>query len=183
MAECVLPHINEKAPSIVSVDNIDILQPHAFVSCTDATRSWHGTSVQYMQALPVSGLLEEGNKNALQPGNSQKHPATSPTASPVPVERNKRRRRTQTEFHSPHTTLTARHITNPQVFHSVSYNRIGAPSLHLDDFRPDPNEIKSMKTFQEDVFKCMLLKGAQHCLPGLRSLLNCVRKQISSTEE
>ena len=183
MAEGILPHINEKALSILSVDNIDILQPHAFVSCTDATRSWHGTSVQCMQPLPVSGLLEEGDKNALQPGNSRKHPATSPTASPVPVERNKRRRRTLTEFHSPHTSLTARH---PQVFHSVSYDRIGAPSLQLDDFRPDPNEIKSMTTFQEDVFKCMLLKGAQqqaHCLPGLQSLLNCVRKQTSSTEE
>ena len=39
----------------VSIDNIDILQPYGFVSCQDATRSWHGTSVQCVQPLPTSG--------------------------------------------------------------------------------------------------------------------------------
>ena len=43
--------------TVVSMDNIDILQPHAVVSTLDATRSWHGTSVQYMQPLPVTGAL------------------------------------------------------------------------------------------------------------------------------
>ena len=38
----------------VSIDNIDILQPFGFVSCQDATRSWHGTSVQCTQPLPLS---------------------------------------------------------------------------------------------------------------------------------
>ena len=32
--------------TVVSIDNIDILQPNAVVSALDATRSWHGTSVQ-----------------------------------------------------------------------------------------------------------------------------------------
>lgn len=40
--------------TVVSIDNIDILQPHAIVSCTDATRSWHGTSVQCTQPRPQS---------------------------------------------------------------------------------------------------------------------------------
>ena len=32
--------------SVVSIDNIDVLQVHAIVSSTDAPRSWHGVSTQ-----------------------------------------------------------------------------------------------------------------------------------------
>ena len=45
--------------TVVTVDNVDILQPYAFVSTLDATRSWHGTSVQCIQPLPHSGNLTE----------------------------------------------------------------------------------------------------------------------------
>lgn len=38
LAHGILSDINMHALSMVSIDNIDILQPHAFVSCTDATR-------------------------------------------------------------------------------------------------------------------------------------------------
>lgn len=41
----------------ISIDNIDILQPFSFVSSLDATRSWHGTSVQCVQPHPSSGHL------------------------------------------------------------------------------------------------------------------------------
>ena len=76
--------------SIVSVDNIDILQPHAFVSYTDASRSWHGTSVQCAQPLPVTGVLQQEElTTTIQHSRSRKHPATSPIASPV-LERSKR---------------------------------------------------------------------------------------------
>ena len=37
IANGILPEIDTRALSIVSIDNIGILQPHAFVSCTDAT--------------------------------------------------------------------------------------------------------------------------------------------------
>ena len=40
-----------------------------------------------------------------------------------------------------------------------------------------------MDIFQDDLFKCMLLKDASQNLPSLQSLINCVRKQTSSTEE
>lgn len=59
MANGIKPELEEGALSIISIDNIDILQPHSFVSCTDATRSWHGTSVQCVQPLPHSALLKE----------------------------------------------------------------------------------------------------------------------------
>ena len=73
IAQGVLPHIDEKALSIVSIDNLDILQPHAFVSCTDAIRSWHGTSVQCMQPLPLTGILKAGDMNVLHHPYSRKH--------------------------------------------------------------------------------------------------------------
>ena len=188
IAQGVLPHIDEKALSIVSVDNIDILQPHAFVSCTDATRSWHGTSVQCMQPLPLTGILEVEDINVLHHPHSRKHYATSPTASPVPTEKSKRRRRTLTELFSPHTSLSVRHVNNlpnAQVFDSAEYST-GARSLQLDDFRLSTNERRSMNIFQEDIFRCMLLKYTPqqaHQLPGLQSLINCIRKQTTSTEE
>lgn len=40
--------------TVVSTDNIDILQSHAAVS---TSCSWHGTSVQCMQPLPLTGQL------------------------------------------------------------------------------------------------------------------------------
>lgn len=55
----IVPELNERALSIVSIDNMDILQTHAFVSSTDNSRSWHGTSVQCVQPLPVIGILTE----------------------------------------------------------------------------------------------------------------------------
>ena len=180
IATGVLPHIELRA----SIDNIDILQPHAFVSCTDATRSWHGTSGQRMQPLPITGILEEDDMLAELHFNSHKHPATSPTASPVPVAKSKRRRRTLTEHYSPHTSLVA-HLPNTQAAHNATYNNT-APSLVLDDFKLTSNETISINTFQEDIFKCMLLKYAPHQvhdLPCLQSLLNCVRKQTTNIEE
>lgn len=37
----------------VSIDNMDILQPYGFVSCLNASRSWHGTSVQPLPVTPT----------------------------------------------------------------------------------------------------------------------------------
>ncbi len=53
----IKPSLIPNALTIVSVDNIDILQPHAVVSSLDATRSWHGTSIQVMQPMPETCLL------------------------------------------------------------------------------------------------------------------------------
>ena len=188
MARGVLPELEERALSIVSIDNIDILQPHAFVSCTDATRSWHGTSVQCVQPLPLTGILEEEELNVLTRSCSRKHPASSPAASPIPMEKRKRRRRTLTELHSPHSSLSipqVHHMPSTLVFDGATYN-IHVRPLQVDDFRLSSIEKTSMNMFQEDIFKCMLLKYAPqttHHLPGLQSLLNCIHKQTCSCEE
>ena len=144
--------------------------------------------MQCMQPLPLTGILEAEDTNALHHPRSHKHSATSPTVSPVPMEKTNRRRRTQTELPSPHTSLSATRINNvpnAQTFDSAEYS-IGACSLQLDDFRLSLNERRSMNIFQEDIFRCNLLKYAPqqaHHLPGLQSLLNCIRKQTPSSEE
>ena len=55
----------------VSIDNIDILQPFSFVSSLDATRSWHGTSVQCVQPLPISGLLTSDDYYLQEPQKAE----------------------------------------------------------------------------------------------------------------
>ena len=188
IANGILPEIDKRALSIISIDNIDILQPHAFVSCTDATRSWHGTSVQCVQPLPLTGILEQDELHMSSHSHTRKHPASSPTASPaspVPVQRSKRRRRTLTELPSPHTGLSIPHPTlSTMVFDSATYN-IHVCTPQVENFRLSHTEKLSMDMFQEDIFKCMLLKlapQARHYLPGLQSLLNCIRKQTNSKE-
>jgi hypothetical protein len=70
--------------TLVSLDNVDILQPYAIVAATDATRSWHGTSVQCMQPLPLSGALSEDEKVSMVPSE-----LSSPSSPPI--QRSKRR--------------------------------------------------------------------------------------------
>ena len=78
--------------SVVSIDNIDVLQVHAMVCSTDATLSWHGVSTQCVQPLPQSILLTEASKRR----------RSSPMQSPVVAIKPKRRCRSLTE-RSPHT--------------------------------------------------------------------------------
>ena len=54
----------------------------------DKTRSWHGTSVQCVQPLPVSGTLSQ--EEVLTGDDTGKRPISTPVASPMPVEKQKR---------------------------------------------------------------------------------------------
>ena len=69
------PELTENTLTVVSKDNIDILQTHAMVSSMDATRSWHGTSVQCVQPLPLSATLPH---TEVSQTTSRKHAASSP---------------------------------------------------------------------------------------------------------
>ena len=88
LSEGIKPNLEPNKLAIVSVDNIDILQPYGFVSCQDATRSWHGTSVQCVQPLLVSGHLTQEDLLA-PPKTQKKRPPTSPASTPVPTEKHK----------------------------------------------------------------------------------------------
>ncbi len=85
------PELRANTLTIVSVDNIDILQTHAMVSSLDATRSWHGIPVQCVQPIPLAGTLSEADVHVGQT-LSRKHGAGSPTGSSRPTEKHKRRR-------------------------------------------------------------------------------------------
>ena len=65
--------------TVVTIDNIDILQSHAFVSTTDAKRSWHGTSIRCVQPSPKSLSFTE--EEIISVNQAQKHPSSSPIAS------------------------------------------------------------------------------------------------------
>ena len=88
-----LPELNKDSLSVhvVSMDNIDIIQPRAFVSSTFAR---DGTSVH-------SVVLQIGK--SINPSGSTKHSVTSPSASPILVEKCKKRKRT---LPSPHSAVT-----------------------------------------------------------------------------
>ncbi len=50
----LLLELNFNTLSVITIDNVDILQTHAMVSTLDATQSWHGTSIQCVQHMPES---------------------------------------------------------------------------------------------------------------------------------
>ena len=195
MARGIKPDLVENALSIVSTDNIDILQLHAFVSTTDGTRSWHGTSVQCVQPLPVSAPLHdiEMVPARFQP-TSRKHPASSPTASPLPILKLKCRHRTLTEKPSPHTSILIPETGTEQpgvpitdIVELADYLVEAPIGISVSTFNPNPVEKQSLASFQEDIFQCMMLKHAQssteQCpLPGLPSLINCISKQSANSE-
>ena len=55
--EGIKPSMQFGVLTVVSVDIVDILQSNAVVLALDATRNWHGTSVQCIQPQPKSDKL------------------------------------------------------------------------------------------------------------------------------
>ena len=173
--------LKENTLTVVSIDNIDILQTHAMVSSMDATRSWHGTSVQCVQPLPLSAILPH---TEVSQTTSRKHAASSPTASPLPIEKHKRRRRTLAKKPSPHT-----HTVYPVglLTHSEqqSLDEIDYPAFQsttsFTQFLPSREEEIRLSCLQEDIFHCILLRKTPNqqgiFLPGIPSMLNCIKQQ------
>ena len=188
----IKPELCPNTLTVVSIDNIDILQSHAIVSGVDATRSWHGTSMQCVQPLPAS--CTSSNAEVLHASNtSRKHVASSPIPSPIPMERCKRRRRTLTELASLHTNMAnpvglLSHCgeLNLDDIDTTDYPS-SRPNISLTNFLPTVEEKCSMTYLHEGVFRCILLKQAQshlECsvLPGISSLLNCIQQQKEDKE-
>ena len=179
----------------MSIDNIDILQPYGFVSCLDAAKSWHGTSVQCTQPLPISGHLTPDDvlTPATVSGATNKRMCSSPVNTPIPREKHKRRRRTLTEHASPYSTMVTESqepttsLSNPfQTTNTAEYAN-SSVMLKLEDFKPNFAEQSALNTLQNDLFLCIMLRKAESTLstqplPGLQSLVNCVRHQAAEKE-
>ena len=161
--------------TVVSIDNIDILQPHAVVSSLDATRSWHGTSVQCMQPLPASGTL-----NADELVNAVAH---STNRCPELLQCFKRRRRTLTEKVSPHTQTA--NIPRQVLVENVSYE-LNNSKPQITDFLLSESDKDTQFQLKLDIHLAVLLKyfntDNKIQLPAMASLLHCVRKQSVESE-
>ena len=161
MSNGIIAEIHPKSLSVVSIDNIDILQSHAFVSSTDRTRSWHGTSVQCTQPLPLSACLSNDEMNV--PSSGRKHgPSLSPPASPTPIEKSKRRRRTLTEQLSPHTRLVSsiEPVVDPHFEDYVEYDAQAQSYFCMSEFKLNQAEYEAIVKLQSDIFNCMILNAS-----------------------
>lgn len=171
--------------TVVSIDNIDILQVHAMVSSTDATRSWHGVSTQCVQPLPESTTTSERSKRC----------RSSPVQSPVVTIKSKRRCRTLTEEQSPHAHLVMPTAlpTSVSTCNTTGDNYIlddessSTKELSLSDFKIDSIEEKTLSALNHNLFKCLLLMycdSNRRCsiLPQLSSMLHCMQPEQLTTE-
>ena len=117
--------------TVVTIDNVDILQSNTVVSTLDATRSWHGTSVQCIQPLPNSEQLSPQEIVVTTRTCDQNQ-----SQSPIPVQCHKRRRRTLMEACSPHTQMVVpRHEiienTYTAIVSELNLQELTCPSLSL----------------------------------------------------
>ena len=189
----VLSELQPLKLSIVSVDNINIMQSHGFVSSQNATRSWLGTSVQCVLPLPVSGNLTPDDVLRLkEAGQGRKRLPASPAGIPIATEKQKRRRRTLTEQCPPHTTMIDPSVlqhtqtSNPELFDVVDPPDYitTVRTLSLTDFNLNAIEQSTLDTPQTDLFHSILLctYNSSHTFPALPSLINCMRKKSADKE-
>jgi hypothetical protein len=185
--------------NIVSIDNIDILQPWTIVSCKNPTRSWHGTSIQCVQPKPsvkldkvnnFSALNEQNDTDMIECGSLQqrKRLCSSPILSPVTKQYTKRAR-----------NLKGNLTHALQIPNSTSFNK-----STVVDYRPDMmnkcttscfyiqiEEESQLQCIKSTLFKYMLLKHvaeSQHenepneSFPSLIKYVMCQNYDTITTE-
>jgi len=153
----------------------------ALIPSQDATRSWHVTSVQCVQPLPVSGNLTPDDVLRLkEAGQGRKRLPASLAGSPMVTEKQKRRRHPLTEQGSPDTTmidpsvLQRTQTSNPELLDAVDPTDYitTARTLSLTDFNLNAIEQSTLDTLQTDLFHSILLRtyDSSHTFPALPSL-------------
>jgi hypothetical protein len=93
----IVPYLTPNTLNVITIDNVDILQPYAIVSAVKS-RSWHGTSVQCIQPRPITVTLNKQDQLSLPESvltetssQSAKRDISSPAMSPITKQLNKRR--------------------------------------------------------------------------------------------
>ena len=149
----IVPELTSNTLTLITIDNIDIQQSHAMVSALDATRSWHGTSIQCIQPMPKS--LQE---DPVAPVQARKHPLTSPVVSPSKTALAKRRCRTLTEYQSPHSCETIPRTNREGEDKDLASldNPIATAHTHIASLHHFT--VTWADTFSLDSFKCKLFQ-------------------------
>ena len=167
--------------SVISIDNIDIQLPHGIVSCMDDTRSWHGTSTQCTQPMPITGMLSAEERVS----NSASQQTES---SPVVVHRHKRRKRTLTEQSSPHTHVMESDLENGIGIDNLLYQQSDT-TPNINDFLITGTESATLDKLKRDIHFAMLLKHFNKLgddsttpLPAIPSFIHCLQKQSTEAE-
>ena len=189
----IIPDIIANSFTAVSMDNIDILQPYAMVYSRNISRSWHGTSVQCVQPLPLTGVMSTdefitGNQ-LITCTQRNKHPREDVLPSSL-VPKDKRWRRTLSEKALPHSdaleqnALAHSFLTHPLAIGNQLTCTVSQPHITIDQFSISHMDV--LNNLQEDVFQCFLLKwvGNAHGvnLPNLKFMLHCVRRQSTDNK-
>ena len=194
--------------TVVSIDNIDILQRHAMVSSTESKRSWHGTSVQCVQPMPESitipiqemhsacQVLCVHDQDTVEHVRSasqlrEKHSESSPTMSPA-LKQVEKRRRTLREHFSPHTQtqVAGGKETPPDMFANMhdylAYERPRIAQFTIRSFQVFPEEESCPAQLQQAILQYMIIKEVKSIdleLPGLTSFLSAMQYSNDQQEE
>ena len=155
--------------TVISIDNIDLMQINAMVSALHAKRSWHGTSIQCVQPLPISSILCDEEMTSLPSTSNQ----VSSTSSPVVTHLDKRRR--TLKEHAPSTVLVAPKETSISMdMHDYAdYLRPTISQFTVDNFLVSQEEEKQLDQLRNSLFRYCCLKEANVSkLPGLASCIS-----------
>ena len=166
--------------TVLSIDNIDILQRHAMVSSTESKRSWHGTSVQCVQPMPESitipiqemhsacQVLCVHDQDTVEHVRSasqlrKKHSESSPTMSPA-LKQVEKRRRTLREHFSPHsqTQVAGGKEIPPDMFANMhdylAYEIPRIAQFTIRSFQVFPEEESCLAQLRQAILQYMIIK-------------------------
>ena len=163
--------------TVISIDNIDLMQINAMVSALHAKRSWHGTSIQCVQPLPISSILCDEEMTSLPSTSNQ----VSSTSSPVVTHLDKRRR--TLKEHAPSTVVVAPKETSiaMDMHDYADYLRPTISQFTVDNFLVSQEEEQQLDQLRNSLFRYCCLKEANVSkLPGLAS---CISGFLYSNED
>ena len=163
--------------TVLSIDNIDLMQINAMVSALHAKRSWHGTSVQCVQPLPTSSILCD--EEMTSPPSTPKQ--ASSTSSPV-VKHLDKRRRTLKE-HAPSTVVVVPKETSVtmNVHDYADYLKPTISQFTIDNFLVLQEEEEQLNQLRNSLFRYFCLKEAK--VPKLPGLASCVSGLLYRNED